>query len=171
MDTKATGRRPNVMVLAALDESASLCGMDGQQADGYRSSYEAQYQMVQVSALWQAWQSACAASTPPRRYEGGRYLLMLQQRLHVRIWGRVTGGVHLPDWWSVGKLAPVLVAPYAASCRHCALMQPVQPGDLHHSASHPRLCALMLHLQGKDGLWRIASVVIQGEAKSGSKQI
>ena len=35
-------------VLAGLDESASLLGMDGHQADGYRSSYDAQYKMVQV---------------------------------------------------------------------------------------------------------------------------
>ncbi|KAF5834804.1 hypothetical protein DUNSADRAFT_8388 [Dunaliella salina] len=53
VDTKATGKRPNVTVLASLDESASLCGMDGQQADGYRSSYDAQYRMVQgKDGLW-----------------------------------------------------------------------------------------------------------------------
>lgn len=48
VDTKTTGKRSTVSVVASIDESASLYGMDGQQADGYRSSYEAQYQMAQV---------------------------------------------------------------------------------------------------------------------------
>lgn len=46
--SKASGRRPLVTVTASLDESASLCGMDGREADGYRSSYDAQYTVVQV---------------------------------------------------------------------------------------------------------------------------
>jgi hypothetical protein len=72
VDTKATGKRASVTVLASLDESASLCGMDGQQADGYRSSYDAQYQMTQVRAyhgcgcIWaRGWVWAMPSSKSP----------------------------------------------------------------------------------------------------------
>lgn len=39
-------------VVASLEESANLYGVDGRQADGYKSTYEARYHMSQVSKQW-----------------------------------------------------------------------------------------------------------------------
>lgn len=51
IDTSALGSRGGyVAVYATLDESAALHHADGRQADNYRSTYDAKYHVVQVSA-------------------------------------------------------------------------------------------------------------------------
>lgn len=42
------GSHGTVNLTATLNESASLYDAEGRQADGYKSSYEAKYQVVQV---------------------------------------------------------------------------------------------------------------------------
>jgi hypothetical protein len=51
VDTSALGSRAGyVAVYATLDESAALHHADGRQADNYRTTYDAKYHVIQVTA-------------------------------------------------------------------------------------------------------------------------